>query len=1289
MNDFPYYTRSPRIIKRQPQDSIALAAPPEKEKAPKNQLLKTIVPPIVMLAGTIGASMMMDSGLYMLAGAAVTMVTTIFTITTYFEERKELKIRNATREKAYEEYLLDIRKKIYKLYTEQKEALLFNNPSVKSVELMVQNYSSRLFERSGNDGDFLNICVGLGKKKGSFKISNPLQEFRVDSNSMLEDAKELYKRFEKIPDMPVTIDLKQAHLGLVGSREVIHEQLKLLIAQITFQQSYHDVELILLVHEKDQKEFEYVKWYPHFTIHSVNVTGFVHSERVRDQVLGSVAQILKERKLNMEEEKKETRYLPHFIFIIDEPELIINHSIMEYLQTHSMDFGFSLIYTTHLRANLPENVKTIVELDDSNHGELFMECGTVKEKKMMLNRLEDVDLETMARNLSPICHVQGMKSRIPDSVTFFGLFHVNRPEELDIKKRWQEHAAYKTLAVPLGLRSEGDIVELNLHEKAHGPHGLVAGTTGSGKSEIIQSYILSLAVNFHPHEVGFLLIDYKGGGMAGLFEKLPHLLGTITNLDGAESMRAMASIKSELSRRQNIFKQYHVNHIDQYMKLFKKGDATEPLPHLFLISDEFAELKKEQPDFMTELVSAARIGRSLGVHLILATQKPSGVVDDQIWTNSRFKLALKVADTQDSQEILKTPDAAAITKAGRAYLQVGNNEIYELFQSAFSGAPGQEEGKETGSDDRVYLINDLGQGELLNQDLGEKLESGELKRTQLDVTVDHIAQLYQNINAAPVSKTWLPSLPAYLPAPSADKEIIDLAQYQELDLRAEIGLIDIPEEQKQESYCPDLLKEGNHIVFAGPGYGKSMFLTTVAMSLAIKNSPENLQFYMLDFGNSSLMPLKNLPHTADYFTYDDLEKIYKFESVIEEEIRFRKHLLAEVGAVNYEMYQQMESKEKLPAIILFIDNYDVVRELDDELEDFFARLTRDGISLGIITIITATGTNAARYALLKNFKRQMAMYMFDSSEITAIVGRTDYPLGEIPGRGLMKFEHVNQLQIYTAVSGKTPMEYTENLQNRIQCIRNGYTGKLPKGIPMLPDVLTVEELKEQADTQSVYRIPIGLDAENVEVQYMDLSEGIQLIIGNTKTGKTNLLVLILNYLLDNAEIYLVDSKELALSAYQDQVVYIKDQENFDDALDDLKEIVDERKNEYEDAREEDTSLLPRTFYGQLKPIVLLVEDCDQLVEFVERCRDYDAVSVIKSLYEVGIYLVGTTHTKKLADYGETAMYLKSASNGVILMHPSEQSIIDLPYEATRKTPVDRGYQFKNGEVVEIKIPKAD
>lgn len=221
----------------------------------------------------------------------------------------------------------------------------------------------------------------------------------------------------------------------------------------------------------------------------------------------------------------------------------------------------------------------------------------------------------------PLNHLQNLKSSIPESVTFMEMYGVETFEELKVLDRWASHAPYRGLAVPLGLRGKDDLVELNLHEKAHGPHGLVAGTTGSGKSEIIQSYILSLAVNFHPHDVAFLLIDYKGGGMANLFKDLPHLLGTITNLDGAQSMRALVSINAELKRRQRLFSEYEVNHINQYQKKYKSGEAPEPMPHLFLISDEFAELKSNQPEFMKELVLIENNQEQKGIYNTQSTNE--------------------------------------------------------------------------------------------------------------------------------------------------------------------------------------------------------------------------------------------------------------------------------------------------------------------------------------------------------------------------------------------------------------------------------------------------------------------------------------------------------------------------------------------------------------------------------------------------------------------------------------------------------------------------------------------
>ena len=215
-----------------------------------------------------------------------------------------------------------------------------------------------------------------------------------------------------------------------------------------------------------------------------------------------------------------------------------------------------------------------------------------------------------------------LESELVKSYTFFEMLGISSADQFDVRSAWAASRVTRSMAVSLGVKTKNELVTLNLHERFDGPHGLVAGTTGSGKSEILLSYMMNMALNFHPHEVGFLIIDFKGGGMANQLAGLPHLLGTITNIDGREINRSLKSIKAELLRRQRLFSQHDVNKIDDYIQAHKNNPSgvPVPLPHLIIVVDEFAELKSEQPEFMKELISAARIGRSLGVHLILATR---------------------------------------------------------------------------------------------------------------------------------------------------------------------------------------------------------------------------------------------------------------------------------------------------------------------------------------------------------------------------------------------------------------------------------------------------------------------------------------------------------------------------------------------------------------------------------------------------------------------------------------------------------------------------------------------
>lgn len=1172
---------------------------------------------------------------------------------------------------------------------EEMEALTYNSPSVQSIEKMVNGYSSRIYERNIGDEDFLKVCAGLADGPASFPVSMNHNELDMEPDELEREAESIYRQAQYLKDKPVNIDLKQAHLGLVGEKEIIQEQLKLLVAQLAFFHSYHELEIITVFRDKYDEVFKWMNWYPHLRIHAINAYGCINNERMRDHVVGSLYRILKERKLKREESRKESRFLPHYLFIIDEPKLIADHAIMEYLGNESDGLGFSIIYTTNMRANLPENIKTIIQYENSEQGILLLDAGEMVHKRIRLQRAGKVDFERMARNLSVLVHEKGIVSQIPESVTFFDMYQVERPEELHVTDRWQKNQAYKSLAVPLGLRGQEDYLYLNLHEKAHGPHGLVAGTTGSGKSEIIQSYILSLAVNFHPHEVGFLLIDYKGGGMAGLFKKLPHLLGTITNLDGSESMRAMASIKSELARRQRIFGQNSVNHINDYHKLFRMGKVDEPLPHLFLISDEFAELKKEQPEFMSELVSAARIGRSLGIHLILATQKPSGVVDDQIWTNSRFKLALKVQNEADSREIIKTPDAAFITQPGRAYLQVGNNEIYELFQSAWSGAAyhTQRETEETAQ--LVYLVNALGQGEVVNRDLSGAAQGEQMKVTQLDAVIQYIAEIAAKLSDTPVRKPWLPPLAKRIVSPCPQAFLQEESREQEhlpLNLEIEAGIVDIPEEQCQTPYILNLLKEGNVAFFAAPGYGKSTFLTTVLMTLALKNSVELLNFYICDFGNSALIPLKQIPHVSDYITADDTERLGKLMRILGEEIKHRKKVFAEAMVQNFDVYNQ-SGKKPLKAVVVLVDNYDAVREINPDLDDFFARLSRDGVGLGIYMLVTATRQSGIRYAALNNYRIKIAGYLVEKTEASGLVGRSQYQPPELGGRVLVKHGNsANLMQVYTMVPFDNEVEYNTRIKEIAAQIRQMYPTMRAPGIPVLPERFAYSMLRQYGEVADG-QFALGLDMESVELRGAEKSAAPFIILGDTGRGRTNLLKVILGQIAGKATIYLFDSssRELFYQKQSEKLVYVESREDIEDFVEEFKETAAVRKTQFYRALEENPRISPKEFYMTLEKVCIVIDDTD---EFAENCKTMvkEVVECLRFAIETGCGIVAAVNSSKTKGFDEISKLFKSTTDGILIGSPGSTSIF--PTVATRQLPAPgEGLLYHNGSFERLLLPK--
>lgn len=1113
---YPDVRRSPRLVHRAPEGTVAVNGVPAHDDKRSGQLAKLIVPPLLMLGVTAGMAFLQGNPLFVLASGATSLVTVVFSVIGYRRDRRTQEHGRATQEAAFREHLRDSAVEVHSAAERQRSGALYHYPDVATLARLTSAFSPRVFEKAPSHADFLHFRLGLGTVPAA-TTAEFADRAKVATGTELDAlARHLCDSTAALDGMPVTADLRHGPVGYVGPRRLVVEQLQILVVQLAFFHSYHDLQFVVVFPEAERPDWEWMRWYRHSSLRDVNVRGFVHDQRSRDQVLSSLDQILKARQNARSEHRagRSTTFVPHIVVVILDETLVTDHVVMEFLREDPVELGCSVVVVQETMSGLSDSVTTVIDIRDKETGVLVLEQGELQDTRFVPDRLPDgFDRERLPRMTGALNHLQDVRSSIPESVTFLELYGVERVEQLAVPGRWAANAPHRTLGVPLGLRGPDDVVRLDLHEKAHGPHGLVAGTTGSGKSEIIQSYILSLAVCFHPHDVAFLLIDYKGGGMANLFADLPHLLGTITNLDGAQSMRALVSINAELKRRQRVFAAHDVNHINQYQKLVKQGDAAEPMPHLFLISDEFAELKSEQPEFMDELVSTARIGRSLGIHLILATQKPSGVVNDQIWSNSKFKLALKVADKADSTEIIKTPDAAEITLPGRAYLQVGNNEIYELFQSAWSGAdyrPDRDAGPQ--EDVSISAINDLGQYEILNPDLSglDRADSVQRVPTELEAVVAEVARAAREESVPPLPRPWLPPLAERIHVTDLEPCDPDLAwRTAKSALRPVVGTVDVPSMQRQDTLRLDLSRDGHLALFASPGYGKSTFLQTLVMGLARGHSPEHLHVYLLDLGTNGLLPLRGLPQVADTLTSEDAQKAQKLAARLEAEIKRRKRRLSEHSVASLEMFERA-SGEVLPHVLLVVDGFEGLKDMPGEevLTGLFTSVAREGAGLGIHLALTAGRQASLRTTLSANIKTQIALRLNDDGEARGIVGRTALQIDDVPGRGLVRLDQPEIFQTALPADGADALAVIEAIRAEARAMDDRWRGRRPEPLPVVPDRLEVGDLVSRPETAPLIAsggLPVGLDLETVRpvgIHLMRCRQALVLAGDAERVGRT-------------------------------------------------------------------------------------------------------------------------------------------------------------------------------------------
>lgn len=1079
--------------------SFSVDAPPQPEPEDETSLAMRIGPSAVMALVSLLSLAIMPSVLT--AGMAAAMLTgsVVWPIVNGRSQKKRRAQKEAQRRAAYSQYLSRVLTSISEEEALQREILQENRISVQECLNRAYTSDTSLMDRTSLHADYLQVRLGLGEEPLQADIRWPDRHFSLEDDELRRAVDEQADAPRVLKNVPIAHALiEKPVVGVIGPSDRVRSFVRGMIIQLAALHSYEDVKLVVLADEAERGEWSFALHLPHCFSDDRSARYVAFGLEETSELSMLMERVLEVRR-NQDRSFEARDAHPYYVVVCASEEIADKSDIVKAIAGLRENLGISLIACADEMRDLPRACRSVIGLEDQGAYVLDRDDPSGSRKRFA------PDIEVGAELCRGFSFAMGKirldikteAQRIPARLGFLEMERAGSIEHLSIAQRWRESNASASLAAPVGVDAMGEPFLLNLHEKFHGPHGLIAGTTGSGKSEFIITYILSMAVTYSPNDVAFVLIDYKGGGLAKAFDnehvRLPHLAGVITNLDGAAITRSLVSIKSELKRRQELFNRARDivggDNVDiyTYLDLFRQERVTEPCPHLFIVADEFAELKQQEPEFMDELISAARIGRSLGVHLILATQKPSGVVNDQIWSNARFKVCLKVADEADSREMIRRPDAAALTQAGRFYLLVGYNEYFALGQAAYAGTRYVPQSRYTETtDESVTLVSDTGR-QLVSVKPDRAVAAGEDKPES--VAVLQLVQRVADEEGVHARQLWLEPVPALVTvdglAAKYHGEPGGCASPQEFDLNPIIGELDDPEHQRQMPLTMPLVKGGNALVYGSADSGAELVLHAALYSLLRTFGPQALNVYALDFGSESLRAFAEAPQVGDVICVADEEKVGRFFDFMGALHTERRSILASYGG-SFTRY--LQAGGTMPAVLVMVNDIAAFMEAYPKQEDAIVRFVREAGRNGIYLIMTADGTSSVRVRMRQSFRQVFAVNLADTSDYSMIFGSMHgvvEPNGF--GRGLVKTEEgILEFQAAHLSQNDDDYGYAAALATDLAHRAEAQGLKRARPVPTVPERVTLEVLAARQIPAGM--LPVGIYEDTLGVAGFDFEE---------------------------------------------------------------------------------------------------------------------------------------------------------------------------------------------------------